>query len=159
MSTSPETPTRPWIRADRDWPLPLRVERAHLQRLAAWCARWYPLEACGLLVGRRGLEADHVAAVVPARNVEDERGWDRFVIAPDDWLRCEARARERGLDVLGAWHSRPAACALPSEAHLAAAWEGYVYLVRSCPRGGPGEHRAWRLDGGVFVEQRLEVRP
>ena len=151
MTSHPET--RPWIRSDRAWPRPLVLSPTLRRVLGEWADHWYPLEACGLLVGRRGADADQVVRFERARNIETERGWDRYTLAPEDWVRIESEARDEGLDVLGVWHSHPDQPALPSESDLAYAWEGYSYLITRT--GASSTHRAWRLDGGVFVEQEV----
>ena len=152
MTSRPDI--RPWIRTDRAWPRPLLASPTLLHVLEEWAAHWYPLEACGLLVGRREEAADRVVRFERTQNREQERGWDRYTLAPEDWVRIEVQAREESLDVVGVWHSHPDHAALPSESDLAFAWEGYSYLITRAGAGASA-HRAWRLDGGIFVEQEL----
>ena len=118
----------------------------------------YPYQACGLLVGRFGEQDLEVVRVALAANLEHRRAWDRFILAPQDWLAAEDAARVDGLQVVGIWHSRPDHAALPSATDLAGAWEGYAYLIVSVGLDGTQSHdrwRAWQLAGGRFLEQRI----
>jgi proteasome lid subunit RPN8/RPN11 len=137
----------------RTWARPLLLPTAQARQLDSWARRGFPSEACGLLVGSTTDAADRVQRVEPARNLEAEQPGERFTLAPEDWMRIETRARGQGLQVLGVWHSHPSTPAVPSERDLASAWEGIAYLITPTEAGNPGPHRAWRLAGGVFVEQ------
>jgi len=119
--------------------------------------RGYPRETCGLLIGRRGPAAGHVAVerVVEARNLAGDRARERYELDPGDLVDADRVARAAGLEVVGVWHSHPDHPARPSEADRAGAWEGFAYLIASVRAGGVDELRSWRLAGGRFVEQRI----
>lgn len=155
--TSGETTdaSRPWIRAGARWHLPLFLDRRLCDELAGWIRGTHPYEACGLLVGRAGVAAVEVVRVARAANTELERAWDRFTLAPEDWLSIENEARAEDLEVVGIWHSHPDHPALPSRTDLAAAWEGYAYLIASVDLEDVRDWRSWQLQGGVFVEQEI----
>ena len=124
-------------------------------RLRAWAADGYPHECCGLLLGRAGDGAVRVDEVVQARNANAERRHDRYEIDPEDFLRADARSRERGLDIVGIWHTHPDHPARPSETDRERAWAGWSYLILSVGAQGVQAMRSWRLDGRVFVEEAL----
>jgi proteasome lid subunit RPN8/RPN11 len=131
--------------------LPVLV-RSELARLVA---AGYPHETCGLLVGRELPDGAAVERVVPARNRNEERARDRYLLDPDDHLRAESEARAGGRDVVGVWHSHPDHPAQPSETDRAAAWEGWAYLIASVTPQGVAELRAWRLRGEHFHEEPI----
>ena len=56
----------------------------------------------------------------------------------------------------GVWHTHPDHPPRPSSTDLAAAWEGYTYVILSVGREGVADTRAWRLAGSEFVEQSIE---
>ncbi len=136
---------------------PERLVLSHDQvlELADWVRGAYPAEACGLLVGRRSDPAGRVAGVELARNAEESRPRRRFALAPEDHLRVELDARERGLEVIGVWHSHPDGPATPGAADRAGAWEGHLQLVAGADPSGPTCWRLWRLEGTRFVELEL----
>jgi proteasome lid subunit RPN8/RPN11 len=85
-----------------------------------------PRECCGLLVGK----GDDVVEAVATRNLAESA--DRFVIAPHDHIAAMRAARERGLNVVGFYHSHTHSPALPSERDLAeATYAGYLYAIVS----------------------------
>ncbi len=118
----------------------------------------YPFEACGVMIGHNEGSAGQVVIkdVFHARNLNVERARDRFLLDPEDHLAADRVARECGLDVVGFWHSHPDHSAQPSATDLEAAWEGYSYLIVSTAAFGTNEFKSWRLDGGLFLEGRLD---
>lgn len=149
---------RPWIASDLRWPVPLRLPRAARDEVERRSREAHPHEACGLLVGSASAEAVRVVRAERAANVERDRAHDRFTLAPEDWLRIETAARDQGLEVVGIWHSHPDHPALPSATDLAAAWEGYAYLIVRVGPGGVADWRAWQLEGRRFLPQEIEIR-
>lgn len=120
--------------------------------LRLWAASAAPAEACGLLVGRRSKTAVRVCAIVPADN--RLAAADRYEIDPAQVLRADQAARDRGLELVGAWHSHPASSAVPSATDRELAWPDWCYLiVGGCDASA--ELRAWRVVGEDFVEDEL----
>ena len=163
-SSSKQIPeeARPWIRGGELWPRSLRLARPQRREIAAWASDSHPREACGLLLGRHHGPQEgagswtEVVRVASARNLERARGEDHFTLAPEDWLAIEQGARRAGLEVVGIWHSHPDQPARPSTTDLAAAWEGYAYLIVGTRSGIAHRWRSWQLEGEHFVEQAIE---
>jgi cysteine synthase B len=121
-------------------PLRLPVElRAEIQ---AHGAATYPDECCGVLLGPTD---GTVTATWRLDNNTDLERRRRFLIGPDDYRRAEARASERGLDIVGFYHSHPDHPAEPSAFDLAHAWPNLSYAIVSIRGGAPREMRSWRL--------------
>lgn len=122
----------------------------------------YPHEACGILVGRAAARRVEVERVAAGRNVNRERAGDRYEIDPQDILAADGAARRDGLEIVGYWHSHPDCPARPSTTDLAAAWEGYSYVIVGVTAAGDTDFHSWRLDGGRFHEERIlpqDARP
>ncbi|MCC7509524.1 MAG: M67 family metallopeptidase [Planctomycetes bacterium] len=115
----------------------------------------YPHECCGVLVGR--IDAGGRVAVESARtgNLNTQRAHDRFDLDPKDYMRIDRDARARGLDIVGIYHSHPDHPARPSETDLAAAWEGYSYIIVAVNQGKPGDFHSFELGEGVFRQEEL----
>jgi proteasome lid subunit RPN8/RPN11 len=126
---------------------------SELRRLAALS---YPLEGCGILIGRLPGEAGEplVVDAIPGRNLVQDRAHDRYELDPLDILAAERRARQHGMDVVGFWHTHPDHPAEPSRFDTERAWADYVYVICSTARPGVTDTRWWRLrgEGGEFVE-------
>ncbi len=120
----------------------------------------YPFEACGVMIGHNENTAGEVAVedVFHARNLNTERARDRFLLDPEDHLAADRVARQRGLEIVGFWHSHPDHPAQPSTTDLETAWEGHSYLIVSTAAFGTNVLKSWRLDGGQFLEEQI-VRP
>ena len=133
----------------------LELDATLQARLRDWAGGGYPHECCGLLLGRAGDGVVRVEEVVQARNVNAERRRDRYEIDPEDFLRADALSRQRGLDIVGVWHTHPDHPARPSETDRESAWPGWSYLILSVGAEGVQAMRSWRLDGHGFVEEAL----
>jgi proteasome lid subunit RPN8/RPN11 len=52
-------------------------------------------------------------------------------------MRGEKYARDKGLEVVGFYHSHPDDVAVPSQYDLEHAWPTYSYIVMAVEKGGP----------------------
>ena len=125
--------------------------RAHGQRD-------YPFECCGLMLGRLESDAKQVLEIYPISNArEEEAKRNRFLIRPEELMRGEKYAREKGLDVVGFYHSHPDDVAVPSQYDLEHAWPTYSYIVMSVENGTPTDLRSWEMasDRSRFNEEEI----
>lgn len=135
--------------------LVIRLVPALRDAIVAPCIEALPNEGCGLLLGRREGTAAAIVEVLPARN--DRASPDRYEIGPEAVLGADRRARDQGLELLGAWHSHPGGAAVPSATDRAEAWPDWCYLIVGLADSQHPELRAWRLLGDDFVEDTLEI--
>ncbi len=135
----------------------LRLPEEECARLAAWAARAYPHEACGVLLGRREEGETRVAEARATRNLRTDRARDRYEIDPADYLAAENDAARRGLELVGIWHTHPDHPARPSETDREFAWSGWSYVIAAVTARGVTELRSWRLDGERGFEEE-EIR-
>jgi proteasome lid subunit RPN8/RPN11 len=80
------------------------------------CRQQFPLEACGLIAGRRSDDFKEVTRVYPLKNQTQSRF--RFDIDPRDQLEAIKKMRSEGLAPLGNYHSHPETPARPSDEDL-----------------------------------------
>src|ERR1700683_1952877 len=74
-----------------------------------------PSECCGVLLGKDG----EILEDVPTGNLSERpKG---FLIDPRDHINARRAARDRGLDVVGFYHSHPGSTGEPSATDLAEA--------------------------------------
>ena len=121
----------------------------------------YPEECCGFLLGRLDRDGGKViVASQPAENVRPENRERRYTIAPEDYLAADRDAQNKGLDIVGFYHSHPDHPARPSATDLAeATFPEYVYVITSVNSGEPGDLTAWTLaaDRSEFVEEVIDI--
>lgn len=126
----------------------IEISAVDMQQIRQHGERDYPFECCGLLLGRfedNGRKV--VAGAYPISNArEEEAKRNRFLIRPDELLRGEKYAREKGLDVVGFYHSHPDDRAVPSQYDLEHAWPTYSYIVVAVEKGRGGDLRSWEME-------------
>ena len=139
----------------------LMISTQHMATVAEHCQQAYPNEGCGILLGTSEPESTTVVDVLPTGNArEDAEQHNRYLIPPEALLKGELQAEERGLEVIGYFHSHPDHSAKPSEFDLEHAWPWYSYLIMSVREGKAVASRSWQLreDRSGFDEETI-VQP
>lgn len=100
----------------------LQLRQRHMKQMQSHVEGCLPQEACGLLSGRAGV----VHEVLTITN--ELRSPTEFRMAPEEQLRAFAAIENKGLELVGIFHSHPAARQTstrpvnePSESDIAAA--------------------------------------
>ena len=111
------------------------------------------VELCGLLLGRVDGEAAVVEVAEPLENVAASP--TSFRARPEDVYTAHLKAEERGLDVVGIYHSHPAPPS-PSTADLEGMgrWPLAWLIISSLD----GSTAAYQLRGGGVARLEVEVR-
>jgi len=141
----------------------LRIDPSALDALRRHGEEAYPLESCGVLLGRSRDDARSVTTAVRCGNARTDRPRDRYEIEPRDLLRALAMGRERGEDVVGFYHSHPDHPTRPSPTDLAEAhWLGCSYVITRVAEGRAEATASFLLAGGGehdkrFAEEAIEV--
>jgi proteasome lid subunit RPN8/RPN11 len=140
----------------------MKMGRASLEEMLAQARERYPFEACGVLVGVVQSLA-RVERVVPVVNREQEQPRVRYQIAPEDLIRIQREARDRGEEIVGYYHSHPDHPARPSETDRRIAAEGLsdgvYHVVVGVEKGERAFPTAWvfRDASQSFHEEALDV--
>ncbi|MGA2603355.1 MAG: M67 family metallopeptidase [Verrucomicrobiia bacterium] len=115
----------------------------------------YPNEACGVMLGKNGV----VTEIVSADNERTDSARNRYLIDPLAYMKIERGADQRGLEVLGIYHSHPDVAARPSQFDLDHAWPNFSYLIVSVVKGKAVESNSWRLrdDRSAFDREAVEI--
>jgi proteasome lid subunit RPN8/RPN11 len=135
--------------------LQLRLPAGCHRRILAHCCAALPIEACGLLLGRREGGLAEVSEV--SIEINTRAATDRYEIAPEAVLAAVRSARSAGRQLIGAWHSHPGGAPVPSATDRDEAWPDWIYLIVGLADPARPELRAWRLLGEDFVEDELEI--
>ena len=142
------------------------------QKIREHGAETYPHECCGALLGRdldpgatsapdaAKLPSREILALHPLVNRRDDSPRNRFSVTSDDVRDAEKAAREKGIDVVGWYHSHPDHPAAPSQYDQDHAWPWYSYIIVSVANGKPQDMTSWRLtdDRSRFTREDLETR-
>jgi proteasome lid subunit RPN8/RPN11 len=105
------------------------------QIMVAHAESTYPNECCGAMLGQRRDGAKIVTEAVPLTNSFAGAQGDRFQIKPEDLLAADRAARDRGLDVIGIFHSHPDCDAYFSETDLKNSCPWFSFVVISVQDG------------------------
>ncbi len=142
----------------------------HYQQITRHAERAYPEECCGILLGTIDRQANQtqLVEILETENVwseaaiaalaidfpeiavsqrqDDPSRRDRYWIDPQALLEAQKTGRDRGLQVIGIYHSHPDHPAIPSECDRQLAWAEYVYVIVSVSQAEAIDFQCWRLD-------------
>lgn len=113
----------------------IKIRKKHLEEIFEFARKCYPIEACGILVGKvEGIEKI-VSRVYHTKNVLASSF--AYRIDPIEMLRVFEETEISGLDVLGFYHSHPFWDSFWSEVdeEKGRLWVGYSYLIVSLTTG------------------------
>jgi len=123
----------------------------------------YPYECCGVLLGRSMKGFNEVEDAVRAGNIDTESPRNRYQIAPQELVKIQRLGRERGLDIVGFYHSHPDHRAQWSKTDFAEAhWIGCSYVITSVEKGVAQATNSFLLTGTgeedkAFEDESVEV--
>src|SRR5579875_694601 len=108
----------------------LILSRSLYDQLRTHGEETYPHECCGIMLGRASADAIHVSELVRAGNTRTDSAHNRYNIAPQELIRAQREARNKGLDIVGFYHSHPDHPAQWSPTDFAEAhWFGCAYVI------------------------------
>jgi proteasome lid subunit RPN8/RPN11 len=111
----------------------------------------YPLEACGLLVGKDAQVHRFIACTNEAASARI------YAIPGRELLRAERDAEADGLEIIGVFHSHTHSEPYPSPTDVAQAPDpGWHYVIVSLKRDAP-ETRSYHIADGTVTEERVAV--
>ena len=120
----------------------------------------YPNEGGGLLLGTIDGDTISVVDIAEAENTfPTEEQFHRIGLAPTFWADVEDDADERGLQIVGFYHSHPDSPAQPSEYDLSHAFPNLAYIIVSVQNAEVDHINNWRLreDRSQFDADDLTV--
>ena len=125
----------------------------------------YPYECCGVLLGQIDGEVRTVTSTAPCQNTRTDSPQNRYHIDPRELVRAQREARERGLDIVGFYHSHPDHPARWSPTDLEEAhWIGCSYVITRVAQGKADLTNSFELTGTLetdkaFADEKIEVMP
>jgi proteasome lid subunit RPN8/RPN11 len=123
----------------------------------------YPHECCGVLLGRAADGVNTVGDALRAGNTRTDSAHNRYHIAPQELVKIQRLGRERGLDIVGFYHSHPDHPARWSQTDFAEAhWLGCSYVITAVEKGIAKQTNSFLLDGSSeedksFLDEAVDV--
>ena len=136
----------------------LKINKTEFGALRAHGEQTYPHECCGVLLGRmEENDQREVVEIVRCENTRDDRPQDRYHIDPRELVRIQRQGRERGLDIVGFYHSHPNHPARWSQTDLAEAhWIGCSYVITSVEKGRAVTTNSFALHGVTEEDKQFD---
>jgi proteasome lid subunit RPN8/RPN11 len=117
----------------------------------------YPHECCGVLLGRSSDGVNDVEEAARAGNTRTDSAHNRYSIAPQELVRIQRQGRERGLDIVGFYHSHPDHPAQWSKTDFAEAhWIGCSYVITAVEKGVAKQTNSFLLTGTSEDDKSFE---
>ncbi len=117
----------------------------------------YPHECCGVLLGRSVDGVNDVEDAIRAGNTRTDSAHNRYNIAPQELVRIQRQGRERGLDIVGFYHSHPDHPAQWSKTDFAEAhWLGCSYVITAVEKGVAQATNSFLLTGTTEEDKAFE---
>ena len=141
----------------------LKVLYSHYEAIRRHAEQAYPLECCGVLIGKLEDGARVVREHVPCKNAHQATPQHRYNIAPEELVAAQKRAGEQELDIVGFYHSHPDHPARWSTRDLEEAhWFACSYVIISVEKGKAARTRSYVLCGNDeetkrFDDEEIEV--
>jgi len=120
----------------------IKIKKPAWEKMISHVESTFPKEGCGLMIGTDGV----VEEAVPLPNSYSGPQEDFFVIDPKDLHRVDRESREKGLDVLGVFHSHPDCDAYFSKRDLEHSCPWFSYVVLSIKKGRFDHANSYRPD-------------
>lgn len=120
----------------------------------------YPEECCGVLIGKFDVFQKVVFEILRIENSKETERNRRYLIKPQDYLKAEKYAKEKGYDIVGFYHSHPNHPAKPSEYDREHAFPFLSYIIVSVENGRSKEVNSWvlREDRSEFDPEEIEIK-
>jgi proteasome lid subunit RPN8/RPN11 len=152
--------------------LSIKVTIDQLNRIRRHAEETYPHECCGFLLGTNedgiNLLGDLYRAENEWRNLPGaltadgrvESQENRYLITPEQWMQADTHARQRGLGIIGYYHSHPDHPARPSAFDLDhSCWPGESYIIVAVEKGRAAALNSFtKPDYSKFEPEEIIIR-
>ena len=135
------------------------IKKEHLKQINKHGEKTYNEECCGALLGEVNGEAHNVVELIEFYNERGENRERRYLITPEQYRKSEQTADDKGLELLGFYHSHPDHPSKPSQFDTDHALPWFLYMIVSVQKGKAEKLTSWKLkeDRSEFEEQKINV--
>ena len=121
----------------------IRIEPEAWAAMVSHAREVYPNECCGAMIGAIGDSAKNVTVAMPLENAFEGAQAARYELRPQDLLAADKAARQRGMDLIGIYHSHPDCDAYFSRTDLQNSCPWYSFVVLSIQKGEFHHANSW----------------
>ena len=121
----------------------IRIQSEPWAEMVAHARETYPNECCGAMLGTNEGEQKAVSVAIRLRNAFEGAQAARYELRPEDLLAADKAARERGMDLIGIYHSHPDCDAYFSKTDLQNSCPWYSFVVLSIQKGEFHHANSW----------------
>lgn len=134
----------------------ISIARKTLDDIHADAEATYPEECCGLLIADGN---KRVLNSIKMKNAYGGPKHDRYSIDPLELFKADRAISQKGLEIVGIYHSHPDYPATLSQFDLEHSFSWYSYVIVSVPKGRADDTRSWipAEDHKSAVEERIEI--
>ncbi len=124
-----------------------------LDKIVSHCKSVYPIEACGILVGKNRV----IESIYEMTNIENSTV--SYMMDPEEQFRIMKVIRNDGNDMVAVYHSHPYFSAYPSARDVELAfYSDSAYVIVSLAEKDKPEIKAFEIVEGNVSEIKIEVR-
>lgn len=136
----------------------VQLKQALQQTIFQQMESTYPNEGGGFLLGKVSGADVVIEDVIQIENVfETEEQYHRYAMTPQNWAKMEDEADERGLTLVGYYHSHPDSPAIPSEYDRVHALPNFVYIITQVQDQQAVDMRVWQLQNSREAFDPLDL--
>jgi proteasome lid subunit RPN8/RPN11 len=136
----------------------IQMNSRDVEKLIDHARAQLPNEACGLLAGEEKNGVRRVKGVYLIDN--EDASPEHFSMSPQNQLAAIKDMRQKGLTLLGNWHSHPGTPSRPSAEDVSLAYDPYAsYLILSLEAPQVPNLNAFRIQNGEYQWDILEILP
>jgi proteasome lid subunit RPN8/RPN11 len=121
----------------------IRIQSDPWAAMVAHAQSTYPNECCGAMLGSLDGDTKVVSEALALRNAFEGAQAARYELRPEDLLAADKAARERGMDLIGIYHSHPDCDAYFSQTDLKNSCPWYSFVVLSIQKGEFHHANSW----------------
>ena len=135
----------------------IRIQPEPWKAMVAHARRTYPNECCGGMLGTTDGESKAVHEAIELRNAFEGAQAARYELRPEDLLAADKAARERGMDLIGIYHSHPDCDAYFSTTDLQNSCPWYSFVVLSIQKGDFHHANSWLPNPDQTAAEKEEL--
>jgi proteasome lid subunit RPN8/RPN11 len=121
----------------------IAVDKQPWADMIAHARATYPKECCGAMLGFIDDGRKTVTVAMPLENAFPGEQAARYELRPEDLIAADKAARQRGLDLIGIYHSHPDCDAYFSQTDLQNSCPWYSFIVLSIQKGEFHHANSW----------------
>lgn len=132
------------------------LEKGIIERMTSQARQELPNECCGILAGRKNGEDIEIIEIYPMKNIDESP--EHFSMDPKEQFQVYYDIRDRGLKLLGNYHSHPETPSRPSQEDIRLAHDPEaVYAILSLAGSDP-VLKFFYIKEGLPAELTLSVK-